>query len=205
MELEPEVHAHPHKSGHGKIDLVLALSALVMSIVSMIVAVENHHAMKQLVTANSWPYLRHHSNNVGSDGSAVVELGLANAGIGPALIEKFTVTYQGVPVKNTADLLLHCCAKDASDLNVIQSSLVIGGMNGLAVSSKDKFNFIKLRKPEQGPLLDAWEKLNKARAQVETAVCYRSVLGERWITKSDDFQPRQVESCDELPGPAYVE
>lgn len=48
MELEPEAHAHAHKSGHNLVDMMLALSALVLSVVSMIIAIENHHAMKQL-------------------------------------------------------------------------------------------------------------------------------------------------------------
>jgi hypothetical protein len=122
MELEPEVHAHSHKSGHSLVDLLLALSALVLSIVSMIIAIQNHHAMKELVMANSWPYLRHESSNVGNSGGAEVNLGFTNAGIGPALIEKFTVSYQGKPIKNTPDLLLHCCVKDAGDLHASQAN-----------------------------------------------------------------------------------
>lgn len=205
MELEPEAHAHRHRSGHGRIDLLLALSALMLSIASMIVAIENHHSMKQLVTANSWPYLRHHSNNIGGNGEAAIELGLTNAGIGPALIEKFTMSYQGVPISNTTDLLLHCCAKDGGELRGMQPDLSTGEMNGLALSPREKANFLKLRKPAQGPALAVWEMLDKDRFKVETAVCYSSVLGEHWLTRSGDFRPRQVDSCDELPGPAYKE
>jgi hypothetical protein len=205
MELEPEVHAHHHKSGHSRVDLLLALSALVLSVVSMFIAIENHHAMKQLVTANSWPYLRHDSSNVSGDGDNEIDLALTNAGIGPALIEKFTLSYQGMPIKNKSDLLLHCCVKDFNDPVVRKADIITGEMNGRAVSPREKVDFLKMRKPDQEPLVAMWEKLDQARFHLVTAVCYRSVFGEHWITKSDDFQSRQVDSCDALPGPAYVE
>lgn len=205
MELEPEVHAHPHKSGHSLVDLMLAMSALVLSVVSMIIAIQNHHAMKQLVMANSWPYLRHESNNVGSSGGAAVLLGLTNAGVGPALIEKFTVSYQGTPIKSTTDLLLHCCVKDAGDVHAMIANLITGGMNGRAVAARETAYFLNMQKPGQGPLVDMWQKLDRARARIRTAVCYRSVLGDHWVTTSDDFRPRQVDSCDALPGPAFQE
>jgi len=205
MELEPEAHAHPHKSGHSVVDIMLAMSALVLSVVSMFIAIQNHHAMKQLVMANSWPYLQHESSNVGKSGDAVVLLGLANAGVGPALVEKFTVNYQGAPMKSTTDLLRHCCAKDAGDLQTLQANLITGTMNGRAVAARDSAYFLEMQKPGEGPLLDLWKALDHARRYVSTGVCYRSVLGDHWITTSDDFRPRQVDSCDALPGPAFKE
>ena len=205
MDLEPEVHAHAHKSGHSLVDLMLALSALVLSVVSMFIAIQNHHAMKDLVMANSWPYLQHDSSNVGKNGEAVVLLGVANAGVGPALIEKFTVSYQGVPIKNTDDLLRRCCARDAGDLQALVAHLITGDMNGRAIAARDAAYFLQMQKPDPGRLLDLWGALNRARQHVSTGVCYRSVLGDHWITTSDDFRPRQVESCDELPGPMFME
>lgn len=205
MELEPETHAHPHKSGHSLVDIMLAMSALVLSVVSMFIAIQNHHAMKQLVMANSWPYLQHESNNVGKNGDAMVMLGLGNAGVGPALVEKFTVSYQQAPMKNTADLLRHCCAKNAGDLQTLQANLITGTMNGRAVAARDSAYFVAMQKPGEGPLLDLWKALDHARRYVSTGVCYRSVLGDHWITTSDDFRPRQVDSCDALPGPAFKE
>ncbi|WP_426662841.1 hypothetical protein [Rhodanobacter aciditrophus] len=205
MELEPEVHAHAHKSGHSLVDMMLALSALVLSVVSMIIAIQNHHAMKQLVMANSWPYLQHESNNVGKNGDAMVMLGLDNAGVGPALVEKFTVSYQQAPMKSTADLLRHCCARNAADLQALQAHLITGGMNGRAIAARDSAYFVAMQKPDQGPLLDLWNALDRARQHVSTGVCYRSVLGDHWITTSGDFRPREVDSCDALPGPAFSE
>ncbi|MBD8880942.1 hypothetical protein IHE49_10640 [Rhodanobacter sp. 7MK24] len=205
MELEPEVHAHSHKSGHSLVDLMLALSALVLSVVSMIIAIENHHAMKQLVMANSWPYLRHESSNVGSSGDAVALLGLTNAGVGPALIEKFTVSYQGTPIKTTTDLLRHCCVKDAGDVTAMKANMITGSMNGRAVAARESAYFLQMKRPGEGPMLDHWKALDDAREHVSAAVCYRSVLGDHWVTTSDDFRPRQVDSCDVLPGPAYQE
>ena len=52
MELDPEVHSHPHKIGHRWIDIVLASSALVLSIASIILSIQNESNMRRLVTAN---------------------------------------------------------------------------------------------------------------------------------------------------------
>ena len=73
------------------------------------------------------------------------------------------------------------------------------------MAARDSAYFVEMQKPGEGPLLDLWKALDHARRYVSTGVCYRSVLGDHWITTSDDFRPRQVDSCDALPGPAFKE
>jgi|GEM_PF-6163644 len=57
MEAGAEIHAHHHAVGHRWIDLALASGALILSVTSIVIAIQNEHAMQRLVTANSWPYL----------------------------------------------------------------------------------------------------------------------------------------------------
>ena len=53
-----EVHAHPHhQTGNRWLDMLLAGSALLVSCVSLFVAVEHGHTMQKLVEANSSPNL----------------------------------------------------------------------------------------------------------------------------------------------------
>jgi hypothetical protein len=108
MELDSEVHSHPHKIGHRWIDIVLASSALVLSIASIILSVENESNMRRLVTANSWPYIGlSHGNE--SNGEAIIHFDVRNAGIGPAVLEKLVVTYDGQPVRTAEELIARCC------------------------------------------------------------------------------------------------
>lgn len=201
MELDPEVHAHKHGTGHRWIDIALALSALALSITSIIIAIENDHAMKNLVTANSWPYLEMGHGNV-VDNSSVIHFDVKNAGVGPALIEKFVVTYRDQPVSGIRELLQHCCGIQATDL-IKNLDINVDQVSGRVLSARDSVEFLQL--PKHDANLDLWQKLNAERFKVGMTVCYSSVLGEHWITSLGSVKPRSVESCDQLQGPSFDE
>jgi hypothetical protein len=118
MELDPEVHSHPHRVGHHWFDMVLASTALLVSISSIIIAIQNESNMRRLVTANSWPYIALNQGNE-KDGEANVHFDVKNAGIGPATLEKLVVTYDGKPVGTSVELIKLCCAS-AGGLDAIR-------------------------------------------------------------------------------------
>ncbi len=53
----PEVHVHPHHTGHRWADYVIAGTALLVSVISLWVAVGHGRTMEKLVAVNSWPYV----------------------------------------------------------------------------------------------------------------------------------------------------
>ena len=57
-----EVHAHAKHTGHRFLDLTLALSAIFISVVSLIVAIEHGRTERELVAANSWPFVQANSS-----------------------------------------------------------------------------------------------------------------------------------------------
>ena len=63
MTPEHETPHRAHGTGHRWLDLTLALSAMFVSIVSLILAVHSGHAMDRLVAANSWPFLLYDTEN----------------------------------------------------------------------------------------------------------------------------------------------
>lgn len=199
MELDPEVHSHHHKVGHRWIDLALALSALILSITSILIAIQNDHSMHNLVTANSWPYLEMgHGNEM--DNAPTIHFDVKNAGIGPALIEKFVVTYDGQAVKDSEDLLTKCCSVQGQD-QLRKLNIYVDEISGRVLPARDSIAFFKLTKADEN--LDIWKKLNAARFKVGMSACYSSVFGEYWISTLGSVKPRSVESCDALPGPSY--
>jgi hypothetical protein len=198
MELDPEIHSHPHKLGHRWIDMVLASTALLVSIASIIIAVQNESNMRRLVTANSWPYIALNQGNE-KDGEAMVHFDAKNAGIGPAMLEKLVVTYNGKPVATSAELVKLCCAS-AGGLDAIQRA-AIDVVQGRVFTPREETSFFSVRKTDvDGPM---WEKLNVERFKVGMSVCYSSVFGEHWITSFGKPNPVSVRSCDALAGPAY--
>jgi hypothetical protein len=198
MELDPEVHSHPHKVGHRWIDMVLASTALLVSIASIILAIQNESNMRRLVTANSWPYIALNQGN-GKDGEAVLHFDAKNAGIGPAILEKLVVTYDGKAVGTSAELVDLCCAS-AGGRNAIHR-VYIELVQGHVFTPREEISFFSVRKNDlDGPM---WEKLNLERFKLGMSVCYSSVFGEHWISSSGKPTPVSVKSCDDLTGPAY--
>jgi hypothetical protein len=198
MDLDPEVHSHPHKLGHRWIDMVLASTALLVSVASIIIAIQNESNMRRLVTANSWPYIALNQGNL-KDGEAIVHFDARNAGIGPATLEKLVVTYDGKAVATWAELVKLCCSS-AGGLEAIQRAS-IDVVQGRVFAPREEISFFSVRKSDtNGPM---WEKLNVERFKLGMSVCYTSVFGEHWITSLGKPNPVSVKSCEALAGPAY--
>jgi hypothetical protein len=197
MELDPEVHAHGHRVGQRWIDLALALAALLVSLSSILIAIQNHHAMQRLVTANSWPYLELQEGN-SQDGEPVVHFSVKNAGVGPAMIEKFVVTFDGEPVHGPLEILRRCCGPDSEWR---QAQIEVNDVSGRVLPSLETITFLAV--PSHLQALKLWDKLDAQRGKVGMSVCYSSVFGEHWISDLGEVRQRSVGSCAELRGPDY--
>ena len=198
MEAGAEVHAHHPTVGHRWIDLFLALSALILSITSIVIAIENDRAMQRLVTANSWPYVQLlHGNALA--GSHELHFDVTNVGIGPAMIEKLVVTYEGHPVRDAFDLLTRCCGPESTWGN---PDLEINAVSARVLPARETIYFLKV--PQQESDLDFWHRLDAGRFKIGMAVCYSSVFGEHWITTVGEVRARSVKSCDALEGAPYL-
>src|ERR1700761_2477293 len=93
-----DVSAQPRHTGNGRLDLVLAVSAIFISAVSLAVAIEHGRTERDLVAASSWPFLREIlSNESGTSPDSAVAFGVSNGGVGPAKVESFEVFYKGRP------------------------------------------------------------------------------------------------------------
>jgi hypothetical protein len=199
MELDSEVHSHPHKVGNAWLDIVLASSALALSIASIIISIQNESNMRRLVTANSWPCIRLFHGNQTSDGEAVIHFNVRNVGVGPATLEKLVITYDGQAVRTVSELIRRCC-ESAGGMGAIHG-LSINIVENQVFAPREDIAFLSLPKNDaEGGL---WEKLNVERFKIGMNACYSSVFGERWITSFAKPQPVSVASCDALPGPAY--
>src|SRR5271163_2702097 len=112
MSLEPEhPHHHEHKTGLSWLDLAIALSAILISMTSLIVTIVHSRALERmadanahLVEANSWPFLSYDTANGETIGMSIV-----NDGVGPAKIEGIEVKWAGRPSPNAVEFLKACC------------------------------------------------------------------------------------------------
>src|SRR3982751_6580681 len=108
----PEVHVpHPHRRKRGReglpqwLELAVAVTALITSISSIVLAIGNGKSMDKLVRANSSPYLAGGFSDVAPDGANVLSLDLLNAGVGPAHEKSLRVKVDGRYVRSSSELI----------------------------------------------------------------------------------------------------
>src|SRR6185503_451590 len=83
--------------------------AVVVSLVSLWVAIGSENANRQMVAAASWPILMVESGNVGPDQQLLLHFKVTNSGVGPAKVRSFEVLYKGKPYPTSTALMRACC------------------------------------------------------------------------------------------------
>jgi len=195
------VEPHPHKTGHRLFDLIVAGSAILISCISLFVAVEHGHTMQKLVAANSWPLLQFGSSNYDTDRQRLsIDMAIENVGVGPAIVKHFAVNYGGKSYTNANLLLRDCCgyAPPSKDSSVLEPGMpIVGIVEGTVVAPREDRNFLRMELSEANT--EAWRKLDAARFDFRYEACYCSVLDECWRSDLTGIDPRPVKQC---PAPA---
>lgn len=197
--IEDEPHSHAHQTGLPWVDVILAGSAIFISIVSLIVSIHHGHTMEQLVAANekqvvasTLPILRFTTGNV-LENSSTIHFDLRNGGTGPAIIEWLRVKWNGEPTSDPNDLLDRCCRSQKQRVTPVFRDTA----SGMTLPAGQSESILQIRAADTDP--ESYRVLNtEARFKVEAEGCYCSVLNECWIA---DFkvQPRAVKACEPIP------
>ncbi len=193
------VTAHPRHTGHRWFDLIMALTAIILSTVSLVVAIDHGHterqlvlANSQLVQANSWPYVQ--ENTTLNDHS--VSMSIINSGIGPAKVEWFEMSYKGHPVHNPTELLRLCCGLPAESHQVIGkyvTSFDIGNPNQQLLRAGDTIRVMQMK--DDRPAQHLIETLVQHLDDISFRACYCSVFDICWIGDLNSLATRQVPLC----------
>ena len=92
----PDVeHHHHHQTGHRWLDITLACSAVFISLMSLLLALQHGKAMEKMVEVSSWPYVWMDTWNSLEDGTPSVRVVIVNKGVGPAKVRSIEVFYHG--------------------------------------------------------------------------------------------------------------
>jgi hypothetical protein len=191
----------PHKTGHRWVDFVIAGSALLISVISLVVAIGHGEIMRQmaeanarLVKANSWPFIGAHM----SVGEKAISLGIANEGVGPAKVRWVQVTYDGKPARSTLELLTRCCGLTPGGHVDYEYAL----LTNTVVRAGDTVDMITLRRE---PVNESIFKILRPNARrVGFRVCYCSVFDECFISDGLSLDTHTVGRCV-APADAFQE
>jgi hypothetical protein len=193
------VRVEPPRTGHRLLDLAIAGSAILISLISLGVAIHLGHVQSRLVAANSWPFLRFASTGSIENGTQGVSVGISNDGAGPALLKSIVVRYEGKPVRGFVELLQACCGlrqgvtkADLGDIGLDEESSLIG-----VVRAREKVVMLKLvRTPSN---VDFWQRFSAARGALTFQACYCSIVGDCWTSDLRTLAPKPVRSCHSDP------
>lgn len=154
-----------------KPEMIVALSALFISLVTAIVAIYSANIDRAYAKASVWPRLEVF-RSFGADNFAYV---VSNNGNGPALIKYAKVQYQSKPVHYWRDI------PDLSDfVQSHVSSRILSSqteIRPLVYSGKETKTFLERDK------------------NIEIEICYCSIYEECWVIDRVN-QPSPVEQCE---------
>lgn len=197
MTPEPEVHHHAHRTGHRWVDFAVPLSALAVSVISLVVAVHHGRTMQEmaqanarLVQANSWPLLQFATGNANDTGQPEITLKVENAGVGPAKLMSLEIFLGEQRIRTPRDLT------KLLDASVDRPQLSLGVTLPVVLRAGDSQLILGLRREGQEAM---WDKLNTARFELRFRACYCSVFDECWVSDLATVSPEHVEHCAVTP------
>lgn len=196
----PEVHAPHAHGGDSWLNRIVALAALVTSVVSIVVAIRHGDTMEKLVEAQSWPYVGLNSSNL-VDNKPNVSLTLESTGSGPARIRALAIRYDGKPVRDWPALIRACCATNPKAgiselLRETDGQIVTGGPVGAVLLPGTKATIMAMPRTPVNTAL--WKRLSDRRAKLDMNACYCSAFDECYVTDFTRVGPHHVAQCPAL-------
>jgi hypothetical protein len=195
----PESPARPHRIGVGYIDLVVALSAVIISVASLWVALRADRTQEALLQSSVWPYIEYDTSDATETGANRLAFELMNAGVGPAIVHSFSLAYNGHYVSTERALMRACCITDNRAHHGIFDSTV----RDRVIMPHEYVQFILALPRMVDP--HTYHLISMARQHVSVRICYCSVLGDCWLLDSSgDNQPHPVSKCTPGQIPQYT-
>jgi hypothetical protein len=197
----------PAKTGHHRLDLLVALAALTLSVVSIFVARETSRTMERLAHASFWPFLQLGSGNVRDDGVRAITFAMENVGTGPARIHTFELRVDDKPLADGHLLtraLRACCDAELStalERNGNDFTAIYGSEVSSPVSRRflaPNASVIAMSWPHTESNAAVWTALDQARqrGRITMSTCYCSVFDECWVARTNEFPPQEVDRCE---------
>jgi hypothetical protein len=200
LEHESHPHHHPHGTGVRWLDIILGVSATVVSLVSLWLGLHSAHSMEKLVAANSYPYLELMRSTQSPDflpgtdkRRAAIEYEMVNNGIGPARIEWVELRFKGKPVRNLRALLDACCASWNNENTPTPGLNLRNNISGALVRAGASVKMFTWTEP--AATNPSFTALHRQMDDIEYSACYCSVFDECYVQGYKENRPQPVARC----------
>jgi hypothetical protein len=175
----------------GWLEYVIGGAAVLISAISLWVAVSANRTQERMMAASTWPHVQYGTGNRLPEDVSSITFNLHNAGVGPARIKTVQVLYDGAPMPDAATLLKACCGATGERVLTVTSHperVLVPG---------EEMTFLRYDEKTADPAV--WAALNRKRFEVRLRACYCSVLDDCWMLDSTRDDPQPVAACPAVP------
>ena len=176
-------------------DLVTGASVILISVISLFVAISANRTQERMLAASVWPSLLFGTSNVTKDGHPHLSLDLINRGTGPARLRWVEVSWDGTALGGWHDLFQQCCVPDGTSLDGMD--VRTSGVQNRGVGADEWVPMLQLA-PDGAPEA-VWQALDRERFKLRLRTCYCSVLDDCWLFDSTVVDPEPVSQCPAAP------
>jgi hypothetical protein len=195
------------------IEIVVAVSVVVISVASLAVALFQGVVMQRALEAQVLPIIHYDTGNYDDRTNEWrMTFSIANNGLGPTEVRSFQMSWQDTVLLEAADLMVMCCVPEEIPEDqrraYVFSAFQTGNMRiytdhvqGRYFAPQQEITFIRFPRPDQATAPEAygiWRQLDEIRHEIEVEVCYCSVFDDCWMAR---FPARSREPVRQCPAP----
>lgn len=185
-----------------KLNLTLALCAVLISAASFYATYLQADAANKQVKAMTLPLIQYDTGNYKIETKEkIIQFTIKNAGVGPAIIKTLSYRYNNTDYQYFGQYLNACCSEELKEFrenvdvtkDFSQGGYLTSSILDRIIPGQEKVDFYQLYQGTASQKF--WEKLNDERLKLEISICYCSLLDECYNTQFD----RIVKAIDACP------
>ena len=189
------------------VEMTTALSAVVVGVAALIVAVDQSNIarqqadlMERTVEASVWPMVQFDFAADQDLRNARATLTLRNSGVGPAIIRGIQINKDGAPIENVEAYLLRNLDVTSGmrfDVDVTRGTGRVISAGEVVTIGEAKWELAVGQIPSG--MRDAIDAYFDELGELDGAICFCSVLDKCWINRTSDYaNPEPVDACTDM-------
>ncbi len=174
-------------------DKIVSLSAMSISIITLIIFIYQTNLMSKQNYLSILPYLSLSISNSPGDGSFMLKL--ENHGVGPAIIESVTFTYEDkkYDLEEFDSEIFTFLRTKAPELDSIKSISHSSLDKGMAIPINTSYGVLEVKNSSSDYELISTSLSRLLEEGLQYEVIYRSIQDERWLINNDTQGPKKLD------------
>lgn len=171
---------------------IVSITAITISIVTLIIFVQQTQIMKRQNYLSILPYLA--ISTTTNEQAKTFELNLINQGVGPAIIESVTFIYEGerYDLVDYDHYMLNFLQDKIPALDSLENISYASLDRGMAIPANTSYNVIGVKESEKEFDLITQTLSQLLEEGFDYEIIYKSIQHERWKIYKDSEEPERL-------------